>query len=47
MRDCNNIRVFVTDEQLRPIGGGDNPTNAMMPIITNIVYGDILRATAV
>ena len=46
VRDCNNIRVFVTHEQLRPIGG-DNP-NAMMPVITNIVYdGDVLRATTV
>ena len=35
VRDCNNIRVFITDEQLRPIGG-NNP-NAIMPIITNIV----------
>ena len=46
VRDCNNIRVFVTEEQLRPIGG-DNPNATMMPIITNIVYGDILRATTV
>jgi len=47
VRDCNNIRVFfVTHEQIRPIGG-DNP-NAMMPVITNIVYDrDVLRATTV
>jgi hypothetical protein len=40
VRDCSNIRVFVQDEQLHP-AGGDDPT-AMMPVISNIVYNDVL-----
>ena len=38
VRDCDNIRVFVQDEQLHPVGDNDAP-NAVMPvIISNIVY---------
>ena len=36
--DCDdNIRVFVQDEQLHPVGDNDAP-NAVMPVISNIVY---------
>ena len=37
VRDCDNIRVFVKDEQLHPVGDNDAP-NAVMPVILNIVY---------
>ena len=38
VRDCDdNIRVFVKDEQLHPVGDNDAP-NAVMPVISNIVY---------
>jgi hypothetical protein len=39
--DCDNIRVIVDDNQLHPIGNDDNP-HALMPVITNIVYAEVL-----
>ena len=33
--DCDNIRVFVRDEQLHPVGLDD--PNASMPVMSNIV----------
>ena len=41
VRDCDNIRLIVDDQQLHPVGGGDSP-DALMPIITNIVYSEVL-----
>ena len=38
VRDCDNIHVFVKDEQqLHPVGDNDAP-NEVMPVISNIVY---------
>ena len=43
VRDCDNIRVYVENTQLHPLGSAD-PTkaDAMMPVISNIVYNDVL-----
>ena len=41
VRDCDNIRLIVDDQQLHPVGGGDTP-DSLMPIITNIVYSEVL-----
>ena len=38
--DCDNIRVFVRDEQLHPVGRDD--PNASMPVMSNIVYSEVL-----
>jgi hypothetical protein len=42
VRDCDKIRLIVDDQQLHPIGGGINP-DAFMPVITNIVYSEVLN----
>ena len=41
VRDCDNVRVIVDESQLHPIGSGDNP-DTLMPVITNIVYAQVL-----
>jgi hypothetical protein len=40
VRDCANIRVFVQDDQLHPLG--DHDPTIMMPVISNIVYREVL-----
>ena len=40
VRDCANIRVFVQDDQLHRLG--DHDPTIMMPVISNIVYREVL-----
>ena len=43
VRDCDNIRVYVQNTQLHPLGSADPAkVDAMMPVISNIVYTDVL-----
>jgi hypothetical protein len=39
VRDCKNIAMYLTDEQL--FMSGDSPTDHM-PTVNNIVYQDVL-----
>ena len=39
VRDCDNIKVFVHKDQLHPVG---DSSLDLMPVISNIVYKDIL-----
>jgi len=39
VRDCKNIAMYLTDEQL--IMSGDSPTGHI-PTVNNIVYQDVL-----